>query len=120
MFRPVLAALLLGAVAAAPLPKPPPLCRVVASATPEMVPGLYTIRATVDTTLSGLPCPPDGYAYVRLQSGRTYPLTLVLPNVPFERSGIPWYWRLDWRSQSGRMYRVPLPDLKPPFAVSEF
>ena len=120
MLRPVLlAALMLGAASFTPV-APPPLCRVVASATPEMVPGLYTIRATVSTTLGGLPCPPDGYAYIRLQSGRVYPLTLVLPNVPFERSGIPWYWRLEWRSQSGRMYRVPLPDLKPPFAASEF
>jgi hypothetical protein len=116
MLKLALAALLLGMAAALPAP---PLCRVVASATPDLIPGLYTVRATIGTALDGRPCPVDGYAYVRLASGREYPLTYVDANVPFERPGVPWYWRLEWRSASGRLYRIAVPDLKSPFTGQE-
>ena len=70
MIRSVLALSVLLTAAAAPLPKPPPLCRVVAQATPSFLLGTYTVQVKTTTTLSGQPCPSGGYARVRLESGR--------------------------------------------------
>ena len=112
----LLAALMCGAASSAAVfaHLPVPLCRVEARASPEL-PGIYTVTVSTTTTLTGLPCPANGYAVVRLESGRQYPLTVVTPDRPMRRPGIPWYWRLAWQSISGRLYRVQIPGLAPPF-----
>jgi hypothetical protein len=111
-----LAVLLVGLVLAlAPVTSEPapPLCRVTVAAAPEALPGLYTVAIRTTTTLSGEPCPPTGYAIVRLESGRVYPWASAAPDRPFIRSGVPWYWRASWQARSGRAYPLPL-SLAPP------
>ncbi|ULH17333.1 hypothetical protein MF271_19275 (plasmid) [Deinococcus sp. KNUC1210] len=100
-----------------PALQPAPLCRVEAAAVPDDTPGLYTVTVQTTTTLTGQPCPPDGYALIRLESGRQYPLSAVVPGVPFVRSGIPWYWRVMWRALSGKVYRVPIRGMVSPFLL---
>jgi hypothetical protein len=113
----LLAGLLLSAGGARPVPTGPPLCQVVASATPESLPGLYTITVETTTAVGGAgPCPPSGYAIVRLESGRVYPWASVGPGRPFVRPGLPWYFRLVWQARSGRTYSVPVRGLTPPFS----
>jgi hypothetical protein len=96
-------------------PPDPPLCRVTADALPTAVRGIYTVRVSTTTTLAGQPCPPNGYATVRLESGRVYPFKTARPNAPAVFRGIPWYWEGAWRSQSGRTYRFPILGLYAPW-----
>ncbi|GGR39741.1 hypothetical protein [Deinococcus ruber] len=100
-----------------PALQPFPLCRVEAIAVPDETPGLYTVTVQTTTTLQGQPCPADGYALIRLESGRQYPLSAVVPGVPFVRSGIPWYWRVMWRALSGKVYRVLIRGMVSPFSL---
>jgi len=111
----LLAALILGAASAAAPPSPAPLCRVQAIASSNGLPGMYAAQVITTTTLSGAPCPPNGYALVQLEGGRQYPLTVVTPDMPFRRSGIPWYWVLKWQALSGKFYRVRIQNFTAPF-----
>lgn len=118
MIKVVLAAAFTLAALSAAAPAPiSPLCRVEARASPDSIPGVFTVTVVTTTTLAGAPCPSDGYAVVRLESGRKYPLTLVTNGQPFVRSGILWYYRLVWEAVSGRLYRVPVRGLESPFAA---
>jgi hypothetical protein len=117
MRLPFLAALLIGAASAADASSPsPPLCRVEANATPSFLLGTYTIFVKTTTTLNGQPCPADGYANVRLESGRVYPWRTVTPDSPTTYYGTPFYWRAAWESQSGRVYTINIHGLSSPFA----
>lgn len=116
MLRPLLAALAGAAfpvALAAPLASgtdPPPLCRVDRSAVPGAIPGTYTV------TLRTVPdCPPNGYARVRLESGRIYPWRTVTPDRPARYRGIPWWWMGAWESASGRIYRFKIPGMRAPW-----
>ena len=113
-------ALLFGAASAgASNPAAPlPLCRVVAIARPEQLPGLYTVTVRVTATLGGAPCGVDGYALVQFDGGRKYPLSAVRAGEPYMRFGIPWYWRLYWTASSGKRYPVPLIGMHSPFNTS--
>jgi hypothetical protein len=110
-----LAALLIGAASAAPLPPAPSYCPVVASARPDSTPGFYTVTVTLAAT-----CPPDAVAEVHLESyiGGAYPHPQwfdVTHDAPLIRSGIPWYWRLARRVPSGFVYRRSIPGMVAPF-----
>lgn len=89
----------------------PPLCRVQASSAPSRLPGFY------DVTIELRPdCPPNAVADVRLESyvGGTWPRKgwfRVTKARPLKRSGIPWYWRVAWRSASGQPYPLVIPGL---------
>ena len=114
-------ALLFGAASAGITtdPAPPlPLCRVVAVARPEQLPGLYTVTVRVTATLGGAACGVNGYALVQFDGGRKYPLSAVRTGEPYMRSGIPWYWRLYWTASSGKRYPVPLIGMHSPFNTS--
>ena len=113
MLKLALAALLIGAASAAP---GPPLCRVEANATPSFLLGTYTVQLTTTTTLDGQRCPANGYANVRLESGRVYPWRTVTPGSPTTYYGTPFYWRAAWEAQSGRVYTINIHGLLPPFA----
>ena len=118
MLKLALAALLIGAASAAPLPSSPspPLCRVEAQAMPGFLLGTYTVQISTTTTLSGQPCPPDGYANVRLESGRVYPWRTITPGSPTTYYGVPFYWRGGWQSLGGRVYSFVIHGLFPLFA----
>lgn len=89
---------------------PPPLCRVDRSAVPGAIPGTYTV------TLRTVPdCPPNGYARVRLESGRIYPWRTVTPGHPARYRGVPWWWIGAWESASGRIYRFKIPGMRAPW-----
>jgi len=111
----LMVALMFGAASAAAPPSSAPLCRVQAFASPNGLPGMYTVQVATTTTLSGAPCPSDGYALVQLEGGRQYPLTVVTPDMPFQRIGIPWYWVLKWQALSGKFYRVRIQNFTAPF-----
>ena len=115
----ILALLFGGASTAAPVPAPPPpLCRVIAVAQPEQLPGLYTVTVRVTSALNGRPCGVDGYALVQFDGGRQYPVSVVQPEESYVRAGIPWYWRLYWNSATGKRYLVQLLGMRPPFSPS--
>ena len=109
-----LAVLLVGAAfliaAAAPGGPAPPLCRVERFAVPGALPGFYTVvvRTVPD-------CPPDGHAYVRLESGRVYPWREITPGQRVTYKGVPWYWRGAWRAASGIVYRFEIPGMHAPW-----
>ena len=104
-------AAILYALAAPPAGGPaPPLCRVDRSAVPGAIPGTYTV------TLRTVPdCPPDGHAYVRLESGRVYPWREITPGQRVTYKGVPWYWRGAWRAASGIVYRFDIPGMRAPW-----
>ena len=86
------------------------LCRVDRSATPTRVPGIYNV------TIRTVPeCPEDGYAVVRLASGREYPWEVLSPGRPFTWRGVPWYWRGQWVAESGKIYTFKIPGLRAPW-----
>ncbi|MFC6618017.1 hypothetical protein [Deinococcus radiophilus] len=124
-----LAALLIpsGAAAIPPVPALPPptglmaqarpapsLCRVTASARETVLPGFYLVTVRLRPE-----CPPGTVADVRLESyiGGTYPrvgFQRITKAAPLIRSGIPWWWRVGWRAQSGTVYPLVIPGMRPP------
>ncbi|WP_407543765.1 hypothetical protein Q0M94_28600 (plasmid) [Deinococcus radiomollis] len=113
MLKLALAALLLGAASAAPLP--PTFCSVEARVSPDHTPGFYTVTVTVSPD-----CPANSEAQVHLESyiGGAYPHPewfVVTRETPLIRSGIPWYWRLARRVTSGLVYHRAIPGMRPPF-----
>ncbi|GAA4015751.1 hypothetical protein GCM10022631_29980 [Deinococcus rubellus] len=102
-----------------PSPSPPPLCRAEAFATPSYVPGTYTpvpgIYDIIIQIRSDLPCGGNGHAFVRMASGRIYPWREILPGQPAVYYGIPWYWAAGWLSASGKIYRLNVRGLNPPW-----
>jgi hypothetical protein len=110
---------LAGSALAAPVATSIPLCRVQAVASSSFVLGFYKVTVRTTETLSGQPCPPNGYAVIRLEGGRQYPLTVVTPAKPFVRFGVPWYWRLSWQAISGALYGVPVKGLNSPFGETK-
>ena len=106
-----LCALLIGATLSLSAAAPdPPLCRVERFAVPGALPGFYTVvvRTVPD-------CPPNGYARVRLESGRIYPWRTVTPDRPARYRGVPWWWVGAWESASGRIYRFKIPGMHAPW-----
>lgn len=92
----------------------PPLCRVQVSSAPSRLPGFYGVTIELRPE-----CPVDAVADVRLESyiGGRYPRTgffRVTRSHPLKRSGVPWYWRVGWRSASGQVFPLTLPNTRTP------
>lgn len=109
----VLGAALLASVAAPQSPDPP-LCQVVVATTPSPLPGFYTVVVSLKPD-----CPANAVADVRLESyiGGRYPRVgffRVTRSHPLKRNGVPWYWRVGWRSASGTVFPLTLPDTRTP------
>lgn len=105
------AALLIPVARAAP---DPPLCPVAVATTPSPLPGFYAVVVALKPD-----CPPNAVADVRLESyiGGRYPRTgffRVTRTHPLKRNGVPWYWRVGWRSASGQVFPLTLPNTRTP------
>ncbi|UQN06750.1 hypothetical protein [Deinococcus sp. QL22] len=107
MKRMILAVALSHAVSAAPLsaPAPPPLCTVVATASPAIVGRWLTVQLKPG-------CPPNGVARLRLVSklGGSQPdfppgLYTLYPGQTFRKVALSW-WSLVWVDRIGREWRV--------------
>lgn len=88
----------------------PPLCQVTVATTPSPLPGFYTVVVSLKPD-----CPANAAADVRLESyiGGRYPRNgffRVTRSHPLKRSGVPWYWRVGWRSASGQVFPLTLPN----------
>lgn len=94
----------------------PVLCRVVATSQPTILPGFYTVTVRLRPE-----CPAGAVADVRLEShiGGTYPrqgFQRITKARPLIRTGIPWWWRVGWRSASGQVYKLTIPGMRRPLA----
>ncbi|GAA4000001.1 hypothetical protein GCM10022631_08730 [Deinococcus rubellus] len=96
-----------------PSPSPPFLCRVQAEAAPTYLPGIYDVTIIIRPDL---PCPPDGRAFVRVESGRVYPWREIFPGEPVTYPGVPWWWLASWQALSGKPYHVKVRGLQPPWS----
>ena len=88
----------------------PPLCQVTVATTPSPLPGFYAVVVSLKPD-----CPANAVADVRLESsiGGRYPrpgFFRVTRSHPLKRSGVPWYWRVGWRSASGQVFPLTLPN----------
>lgn len=108
----ILHALLIGAgltLGAAPAPPKPTLCRVIATRTPGPVPTITRVSVHLRPE-----CPRGSVADVRLASpiGGTDPRDGHFHRLRYgevwTRPGVLNYWRVQWRSVSGKTYIVPL------------
>lgn len=91
---------------------PRTLCRVEVVTTPALIAGTYNIKITTRPE-----CPPNGYAFVRAESGRIYPWRMVTPGQPATVRGVAWWWRITWQAASGKRYTVPTPGMKAPWGT---
>lgn len=86
------------------------LCQVDRQAYPSFLPGIYRVVISVKSD-----CPPEGYAVVRLVSGRQYPWEVIWKGHPYEERGVPWYWKGQSLSNNAKVYTFDIPGMRSPF-----